>query len=116
MGTTSASLQGGFYVPRTTSSLYHLLLLGFQRFYAIKWPLKYKRQGFGSTFSAIMFVWAIAFAASLAPGKFLNFQPCEKFAHRKQWFQTSYLITCHLETVLYREPPSRSYIALLTNH
>ena len=51
-----------------TSSLYHLAFMSVQRFYAIKWPLKYRRQGNKCSTAVLVPVWILSFLSASAPG------------------------------------------------
>ena len=52
------------------SSLYHLLLLGMQRIYAVKCPLKFRHRNMKPVYAWISVVWLIAILIALAPSKY----------------------------------------------
>lgn len=64
---------GMLHVFRLTSSLYHLVLLGIHRVYAILYPIHFRRQTAKakSAYVGILIVWFGAIIAAVAPGKTL---------------------------------------------
>jgi len=67
------AIAGGFfYFLSFTSSLYHLLLLGGMRLYAIKWPHRYRLLTFKTTYIAIGIVWGCAAVIASMPGMCVN--------------------------------------------
>ena len=51
------------------ASIYHLLLLGAQRVFAVKWPLKYRNSSMKPVYGSIAMVWIISFLVTSSPGK-----------------------------------------------
>ena len=54
------------------SSLYHLLLLGLQRIYAVTYPLDYRNRTMKPVYASIGVAWLIALAVAFVPSKHSN--------------------------------------------
>ena len=63
-----------------TASIYHLLLLGAQRIYAVKWPLQFRTSSMKPVYGMIAMVWIIALVIASTPGKLACMLVC-----RKKW-------------------------------
>jgi len=61
-----------FYLLGFSSSLYHLVLLGQQRIYAINWPIRYKMQEVKSVHKGIGVVWVLSLLSATTPGEFVE--------------------------------------------
>jgi len=68
-GSPQATIGGMFYLLGFSSSLYHLVLLGQQRIYAINWPIRYKMQAVKSVYKGIGVVWILSLLSATTPGE-----------------------------------------------
>nr|CAB3266776.1 trace amine-associated receptor 9-like [Phallusia mammillata] len=69
-GSAQATVGGIFLLLTFTCSLYHLVFMGAQRLYAIKWPLSYRMQSDFHVNVGLAVVWALAVVSSTVPAWF----------------------------------------------
>jgi len=68
-GSPKAVAGGIFFLLTITSSLYHLAFMSGQRFYAIKWPLKYQIKDNTSVPAGLLTVWMLSMLSGTVPGE-----------------------------------------------
>jgi len=68
-GSPKAVAGGLFFLLTVTSSLYHLAFMSGQRFYAIKWPLKYRINNKTSVPAGLLAVWMLSILSASVPGE-----------------------------------------------
>ena len=68
-GSPKAVAGGSFFLLTITSSLYHLTFMSGQRFYAIKWPLKYRMNDRISVRAGLLAIWILSILSATVPGE-----------------------------------------------
>ena len=68
-GSPKAVAGGLIFLLTITSSLYHLTFMSGQRFYAIKWPLKYRINDKTSVIAGLLAVWMLSILSASVPGE-----------------------------------------------
>ena len=66
---TPQSIAGSFfYLLGYTASVYHLLLMGIMRLYAIRWPYRYNQLSTRSIYVGVGIAWSLAIVMATIPG------------------------------------------------
>ena len=71
-GTSVANFGAMLYLFGFTSSMYHLLFIGIQRFYAIWKPFEYRMQSDSAVFCGLALVWVLAIVSATVPSEYYN--------------------------------------------
>jgi len=73
-GSAGATVGGILLILTLTSSLYHLAFMSGQRFYAIKWPIKYRQHGHEKINVGLTFIWMLSVLSASSPSNSMAFK------------------------------------------
>ena len=73
-GSAGATVGGILLILTLTSSLYHLVFMSGQRFYAIKWPIKYRQHGHEKMNARLAFIWMLSVLSAVSPSNSMAFK------------------------------------------